>query len=828
MDPDIDQNELKAKIEAFTNTMKNSELVPDIQEKSYNISLYCPNNKPDICECTNNQFNCSSNQVEVTAYRDKDVRIHCQSKNELIFNQVTEMSLGYPETLIIENCTLQSEQLLLYFLVQFRKVRVHPPVYFYKNGRNSIYDYIDLSEIALDYMPFFEKIKDMFEHKTFIKLAVQLMLDSDYFKQLLRDIPKAVPIGEIKLKVLKIQGSYLNNLNADAFYCLFIVEDLHFINNKMGTLPNDTFKFAINIKRIIFDGNDFSVLPKTLLSNTSQLTDFELHNNIDSINTIPGSFFCNLKFLKSVLITNSSLKTIPHDVFYGVSNIENISLAMNGLTDVSINIFAQQINLQNIDLSQNNLTSFKHGNLPISLKMLNLSHNQILDIKSDVFKDLSNLEELYLDNNKIDNLQSKIFEDLISIKLIDLRNNTLGSMSSPLQGFIGLHYLETLSLSFNKINVIGNLTQMQSLRELDLSNNNISQVSDIIWKQINSSEMTINLSNNQIKDINQKQLEKMLNQDSITSFIFSNNSFKCSYRLTTLDLRNNQLKTIDKVVIEKLKSIKHLSLMGNNWECTCSLVDLMNYVKSDHKNTIDYNNWICDDNREFKTFKGPSDICFNPIYLILIFTIITTVFGILATLYYRFRKQIKIWLYSHGLCMCLVAYGEENDDKEYDAFIVFSEDDNDYVGRTLIPGLEQQSPHFKCCIPTRDCEAGEMLVTQSLDCIRKSRRTIIVMSKNFLKSQWAQWEFRTSQLTAFKEIENNSRVIVIILGDVEDLEGLHDEFRSYIEINTYVQSNDPWFWKKLRYAMPHRRMLKTNAETEDENYISNNDDIPLI
>lgn len=105
------------------------------------------------------------------------------------------------------------------------------------------------------------------------------------------------------------------------------------------------------------------------------------------------------------------------------------------------------------------------------------------------------------------------------------------------------------------------------------------------------------------------------------------------------------------------------------------------------------------------------------------------------------------------------------------------------------------------------------------------------MSSNFLKSQWAQWEFRNSQLSAFKEIENNSRVIVIILGDVEDLDGLHDEFRSYIEINTYVQSNDPWFWKKLRYAMPHKSMLKINAEREDilnENYVAINDDIPLI
>ena len=54
--------------------------------------------------------------------------------------------------------------------------------------------------------------------------------------------------------------------------------------------------------------------------------------------------------------------------------------------------------------------------------------------------------------------------------------------------------------------------------------------------------------------------------------------------------------------------------MGNNWKCPCSLVDLKTYVKSDHKNTIDNDNLICDDKREFKKFKGPSDICFNPFY----------------------------------------------------------------------------------------------------------------------------------------------------------------------------------------------------------------------
>lgn len=105
------------------------------------------------------------------------------------------------------------------------------------------------------------------------------------------------------------------------------------------------------------------------------------------------------------------------------------------------------------------------------------------------------------------------------------------------------------------------------------------------------------------------------------------------------------------------------------------------------------------------------------------------------------------------------------------------------------------------------------------------------MSPNFLRSRWAQWEFRTSQLSAFKEIENNSRVIVIILGNVEDLDGLHDEFRSYIDLNTYVQSNDPWFWKKLRYAMPHNSILNIDAKNDhfvNDNYISDNDKTVLI
>ncbi|CAO1316542.1 unnamed protein product [Diamesa hyperborea] len=290
--------------------------------------------------------------------------------------------------------------------------------------------------------------------------------------------------------------------------------------------------------------------------------------------------------------------------------------------------------------------------------------------------------------------------------------------------------------------------------------------------------------------------------------------------LTTLDLRNNQLKSIDKVVIRKLKFIKHLSLMGNNWECTCSLVDLMTYVKSDHKNIIDYDNWICDDKREFKTFKGPSDICFNPVYIIVIVTVITTVFGILAAVYYRFSKQIKIWLYSHGLCLWFISEEELDEEREYDAFVVFAHADQSFV-EDLVEGLENEPPNYKCCIHLRDWLVGEMIPTQIIHSINDSRRIIIVLSKDFHLSRWAQYEFRVAQLTTFEE--QRSRIIFVLLCDMQDLNLLDEELKSYLKLSNHIKANDPKFWEKLRKSMPLKKSVEICNDDDD-----NDDETNLI
>lgn len=61
-------------------------------------------------------------------------------------------------------------------------------------------------------------------------------------------------------------------------------------------------------------------------------------------------------------------------------------------------------------------------------------------------------------------------------------------------------------------------------------------------------------------------------------------------------------------------------------------------------------------------------------------------------------------------------------------------------------------------------------------------------------------EFRLAHLKAIKE--RCARVVIILLDEV-DSQKLDPELKAYLTMNTYVKWGDPWFWEKLRYALPH-------------------------
>lgn len=130
--------------------------------------------------------------------------------------------------------------------------------------------------------------------------------------------------------------------------------------------------------------------------------------------------------------------------------------------------------------------------------------------------------------------------------------------------------------------------------------------------------------------------------------------------------------------------------------------------------------------------------------------------------------------------------------KLYDAFVSYSEKERQWVVNTLQQRLENHHPPYKLCIHHRD-----------LNSVEQSRRMLMVLSHNFLQSEWCMLEFRTAH---HKVLEDHLKLIIILFDDVNFAE-LDNEMKLYMRTNTYRRVSVNWFWEKLIHAMPQSSII---------------------
>ena len=138
----------------------------------------------------------------------------------------------------------------------------------------------------------------------------------------------------------------------------------------------------------------------------------------------------------------------------------------------------------------------------------------------------------------------------------------------------------------------------------------------------------------------------------------------------------------------------------------------------------------------------------------------------------------------------------------YDAFVSFSHEDEDFVLNDLIRKLEEESQKpFKLCLHTRDWSPGEWIEEQIYKSIEQSRRTIIVLSKNFIASRWGLIEFRMAHR---KALATKGPFLIIILYNINVEELANDidpDLQIYLNSNTYIKWNEVFFWTKLKKSL---------------------------
>ncbi|KAK3089029.1 hypothetical protein FSP39_000251 [Pinctada imbricata] len=176
--------------------------------------------------------------------------------------------------------------------------------------------------------------------------------------------------------------------------------------------------------------------------------------------------------------------------------------------------------------------------------------------------------------------------------------------------------------------------------------------------------------------------------------------------------------------------------------------------------------------------------------------------------YWLWKKR---WLFVMKIVHYFQQY-EEDDGKEYDAFISYksSKEDQEFVLQQLHPKLEAEMG-FKLCLHFRDFTPGDAIANNIIQAIENSRRTIMILSPNYVDSEWCRMEYQKAQ---HEMLKLKHKIIPIMFKDISKCSSIDKNLKTILNTVTYLEwpgeensKKMERFWKQLELTLPKKRML---------------------
>ncbi|XP_011356804.1 leucine-rich repeats and immunoglobulin-like domains protein 1 [Pteropus vampyrus] len=329
-----------------------------------------------------------------------------------------------------------------------------------------------------------------------------------------------------------------------------------------------------------------------------------LNLSYNKLSEIDPSGFEDLPNLQEVYLNNNELTAIP-SLGAASSHIVSLFLQHNKIRGVEGSQLKAYLSLEVLDLSWNNITEirtacFPHG-LPI--KELNLASNRISTLESGAFDGLSrSLLVLRLSKNRITQLPVKAFKLPRLTQLWHLESNSLVEVNSgSLYGLTALHQLHLSNNSISRINRDGwsfcqklhelilsfnNLTRLDeesladlsSLSILRLSHNSISHIAEGAFKGLKNLRV-LDLDHNEISGTIEDTSGAFTGLDSLSKLTLFGNKIKSVAKraflgldgLEHLNLGENAIRSVQFDAFVKMKNLKELRISSDSFLCDCQL-----------------------------------------------------------------------------------------------------------------------------------------------------------------------------------------------------------------------------------------------------------------
>uniref|UniRef100_A0A8C4TKJ3 Toll-like receptor 22 n=1 Tax=Erpetoichthys calabaricus TaxID=27687 RepID=A0A8C4TKJ3_ERPCA len=609
---------------------------------------------------------------------------------------------------------------------------------------------------------------------------------------------------------------------------------------------------------LYLQGNNFVRVEGTPFENCTQVTSLELSWN--GLEELSEGVFNGLNRLRRLFLSHNLLQTIPNLTGLA-SGLETLDLRNNQIEKIHLNDFAHLRNLRYLNLVGNKITTIQSQDFDglHRLEQLKLGNNLILDIPEPFSSSLRNLKTLELFANKMSALRKGTFRNLHSLVSLKMADNQISQIEEG--SFQGLSKLKSLFLGGNKItmktlntwNVFGGLSL---LRELQMFDNELRCESDDDFQRppflglkaltslyFNSQrdDGLLNLPANSLQGL--PSLKRVYANNLNLNFIHPN-TFTYTPHLQFLELTGNPLGHIDPSVfhatpnlrvlyldstrVQSLDFLIHTNLTElqiltvdsneimrkkNPFTCSCENAWFLNWSLSDPQVQVTFlNTFTCSHPASYvgmKLVDFKTDLClvdYEFVCFISSFSIVAVTM-VAASVYHYLRWQVAyVYYYLMAFLYDRRQRAQPLQAYEYDAFVSYNRNDELWVLKELIPNLEEKQG-WKLCLHHRDFEPGKAIVENIVDSIYRSRKTICLISRHFLESEWCSREMQVASVRLMDEKED-----ILVLVFLEDLPSAqlspYHRMRKLVKRKTYLKwpqnrEEDNLFWHKLKTALNH-------------------------
>lgn len=560
-----------------------------------------------------------------------------------------------------------------------------------------------------------------------------------------------------------------------------------------------------------------SLLEAIAKSNISTLCLARNQFEIVDDNSFPEMPNLQILDLREVLAIN-----VSKNAFKGMRKLRTLLLNGNKLSSVPEGALLHRLTF--LDLSDNSgsasyVTLGKNRFVNMTnLNLLNLSFNRINVLFNETFTGLGNLSVLGLKNSTIFYVAEGSFATVPNLQFLNLENNPFGRRNLTKGMFRGLERLEVLLLGGCSIIHLeaesSPFEHLKSLKHLGLERNKLHKLNPVDFAPLTKLS-SLDISENALVSWQERL-------------------FTCNVRLKEVVAYRNKFTYLSEVMLEDFSNLKKMDVSENPFTCACTpFLDLRMWSKRDNETIYS----LLEQNPAYCVFPDSStnvtidqflrsvendeincDIHVQTSLALAVATpliILALISMTLAVLGYKYRWHVRYWVFLARLQLGRI--GKLRSDSsprcytnfEYDAFVSYCNEDRNFVVK-LVAMLENYRPFLKLCVYERDFQAGSIISETILECVAKSRKTLLVISDSYARSHWCRWETQLAEHhRLFFENEQGEYVddslVLIKLGPVCESH-VTPTLKYLLKTRIYLQWDpDPKkqhaFWERLRSTL---------------------------